>query len=108
MTDTVLDQQLVRELRDIMGDDFDNLVAAFVRDGRERLAGLREACGGDPEHLQQLAHSFKGSSSNLGALEMTELCLALEQHAVDQARAEQLLDQLEVAYQRACEALGAC
>lgn len=107
MTESVLDTGLVSELCEIMGDDFDGLVEAFVRDGEERLQALKGAAASesDPEQIRQMAHSFKGSSSNLGALEMTRLCLELEHQAGDQAQVQRLVAELESAFARACQAL---
>ena len=105
---TVLDQSLVNELRDVMGADFATLVDSFERDGLRRLEGIREALGdGDQENLRALSHSFKGSSSNVGALNVAETCQALEGLARegDLAQAGELLPGLEEQFQDALKAL---
>jgi HPt (histidine-containing phosphotransfer) domain-containing protein len=37
-----------------------------------------------PKNLKQAAHSFKGSSSNLGAKPLADLCRQLERTALDE------------------------
>ncbi len=106
----VLDTGVINELREIMGGDFDTLVASYLRDGDQRLRALHEAlAAGDAEGVRQQAHSFKGSSGNLGALRVTGLCLEIEQYARDRdlAAAGTLMEALENEFQKSCEALGA-
>lgn len=78
----VLDAALVAELRDIMGQDYPMLVAAWGRDAAQRLEELTEARqAGNREMLRRAAHTLKGSSSNLGAARVAGLCAQLEQKA---------------------------
>lgn len=77
--DTHLDLEAVATLKEIMEDDFALLIETFVNDGTERLAALAlEIEQGDADAVRRSAHSFKGSSSNIGALHLAELCLHLE------------------------------
>ncbi len=104
----IIDSDIVAELKDVMGDDFSVLVDSFIRDGQQRLQALRQAlAGGDRETLRAQAHSFKGSSSNLGALQVCELCLSMETLAVDGdlGEAPAGLDALEAAFDKASAAL---
>ncbi|EKF73576.1 two-component hybrid sensor and regulator [Alcanivorax hongdengensis A-11-3] len=104
----ILDNDIISELRDIMGDDFEMLVLSFQRDGEQRLAALHKALkDNDSDVLRRQAHSFKGSSGNLGALQVSRLCMTIEQHAADGdlAPLPALVEQLESAFSRACEAL---
>jgi len=41
----VLDSAVINELREIMGGDFDTLVASYIRDGGQRLQALHDALG---------------------------------------------------------------
>jgi HPt (histidine-containing phosphotransfer) domain-containing protein len=51
----------------------------YVDDTRLRLVQMRTALNErDVKKLQTIAHSLKGSSSNLGIRGMSELCLELE------------------------------
>lgn len=109
MSDDLLDSELLGELRDIMADDFTRLVEAFIQDGKFRCEAMRAALqAGDGEQLRQLAHSLKGSSSNLGAHRLTGLCLELEQQALsDMDAAAVTLQRIEPCLQEVCLALKA-
>ena len=105
---TVLDQSLVNELREVMGEDFTTLVDSFERDGLHRLEGIREALSnGDHENLRALSHSFKGSSSNVGAMAVADTCQAIEGLARDGnlTEAGELVSGLEERFRDALEAL---
>ena len=106
----IIDLDIVAELKDVMGDDFSVLVQSFIRDGQQRLQALRQALASqDREALRAQAHSFKGSSSNLGAVQVCEQCLALETLASsgDIAQAPVMLETLEAAFHKASAALEA-
>lgn len=77
MTD--LDDTAVSELRRVLGADFGTLVDTFVTDSERRLAVMNAAfAAGDLEALRETAHSFKGSSLNVGAQRLAAACLAIE------------------------------
>jgi HPt (histidine-containing phosphotransfer) domain-containing protein len=62
-----------------MEDEFPTLVDTFLADAEERLQGLSVAV--NATQILETAHSFKGSSSNMGAIRLAELCHDLEQRA---------------------------
>lgn len=104
MTAPVLDRDVVAELQSVMGSDFQTLVESFFRDSEQRLTSLQEVIDrGEADELRQAAHSFKGSSGNLGALALSGLCLELEQTGrsgqLDQA--PELLERIRQAYDQA-------
>ncbi|TNF33426.1 MAG: Hpt domain-containing protein [Gammaproteobacteria bacterium] len=81
MTEPVshLDQAVIAELQGIMGDSFGLLVDTFRQDSLGRIESLRQhVAGGAAEDVRQVAHSFKGSAANLGALQLASLCQSLE------------------------------
>ncbi len=106
---SVLDAEVVSELQDIMGQDFQMLVESFQRDGEQRLVALDQRFGGDADTLRSQAHSFKGSSSNLGAVRVADVCMELETLASngELANAPPLIDSLKRHFQQACAALRA-
>jgi HPt (histidine-containing phosphotransfer) domain-containing protein len=61
----------------------------------------------DRGQLRQLAHSLKGSSSNLGAVQVTALCIALEGRVAEAPSAElqHMLHALNEAHVAAIDAL---
>lgn len=74
-----LNRSLIRELQDVMGADFGLLVETFVRDSRQRLQKLQDALAvGDADAFRRVAHSFKGSAANLGAVALSAQCQVLE------------------------------
>ncbi|MDX1804866.1 MAG: Hpt domain-containing protein [Alcanivorax sp.] len=105
----ILETEIVAELQDIMGDDFTMLVQSFQRDGEQRLAALHRAqASADADTLRRQAHSFKGSSGNLGARRVSDLCLNIEQHASagELEAIPPLLEQLDAQFSLACSALN--
>lgn len=74
-----LDHDVLSALRDVMEEHYSELLETFLTDSEERLQMLREAK--DVSQLINAAHSFKGSSSNMGALRLAALCGKLEQLA---------------------------
>ena len=63
-------------------DFVDELVDTYLEDGANQIAAMRTALdGGDTDALTRAAHSMKSSSLNVGALELGDLCRALEEAA---------------------------
>ncbi len=77
-----LDSEILRELQIVMGDEFAHLLQTFVVDSVARIAAVQEAAAiADSDALRRAAHSFKGSSGNMGALRLCELCHQIEECA---------------------------
>ncbi|GGM03067.1 Hpt domain-containing protein [Pseudomonas asuensis] len=77
-----LDTDTLVALQEIMEDEYGNLLDTYISDSEERIRALRNACGAqDLVQLRHVAHSFKGSSSNMGAIILTNLCRDLEEAA---------------------------
>ena len=73
-----LDHTVLDELASIMDEAFVELLRAFMIDAASIVDRLREARGGgDLAGASQLAHTLKGSSANLGALALSDLCRQL-------------------------------
>ncbi|VVO77744.1 hypothetical protein PS838_01634 [Pseudomonas fluorescens] len=79
MADTHLDRDVLSALQEVMEDGYPDLLETFLADAEERLKLLRRADNTD--QLGAAAHSLKGSSSNMGATRLAELCHDLEQRA---------------------------
>jgi two-component system sensor histidine kinase/response regulator len=81
-SDTVIDPErfaVLRELDAGDGDLISLLVSEYLNDGEQLLATMREALAeGDPHTLERTAHTLKGSSANLGAVGVAEICGRLE------------------------------
>jgi two-component system sensor histidine kinase/response regulator len=78
-----LDRKVITGLRGLQGEDETDIVAElagmFLDDARQRLSALEEAVlGDDALAVERLAHTLKGSSANMGARGMSDLCMRLE------------------------------
>jgi histidine phosphotransfer protein HptB len=74
-----VDECVLRELRDIMQDDFSELVTVFLQDSAEQYRALVRAWGGGQrDGVYHIAHSMKGCCSNVGATECASLAAELE------------------------------
>ncbi|KAB2935776.1 MAG: Hpt domain-containing protein [Candidatus Contendobacter sp.] len=76
----LLDDEAITELRDIMEDEFAELLNAFLNDLPAQIARLQTvATQGDADELYQIAHKLKSSCGSIGAPRLTELIRRLEQ-----------------------------
>lgn len=74
-----VDEAMIMELKEVMGEDFHVLLETFLVDSKQRLEHLQEAIAAETaEELRHTAHSFKGSSGNIGAAQLSSLCKDLE------------------------------
>jgi CheY-like chemotaxis protein/HPt (histidine-containing phosphotransfer) domain-containing protein len=77
--ETVVDEQVISELREVMGEEFQGLIATYLDNTPALIFQIREAMdAGDIESLILPAHSLKSSSANIGAVQMSELARKLE------------------------------
>ena len=110
MTAMAIDEAIVRDLVDVMGDDFGGLVQVFLEDAPRLIGSLRSAAlRGDIDTFGATAHSLKSSSANLGALPLAELARDAEQ-ATREGREIDLgasAQAIEGAFERAREAYRA-
>lgn len=78
MTDTI-NESLISELKELMAEDFPVLIETYITDSDERISSLQTALAqADSQSVRELAHAFKGSSSNLGADALAKICFQLE------------------------------
>lgn len=108
MTDHI-DQVALGELKMIMESDFDLLITTFVNDSRDRISALRSAiAAGDANAVRASAHSFKGSSLNICAPLLSELCRQLEAEGKEGQliSAPELLASIEAEFAAVCASLG--
>jgi len=81
-----VDARTLAALRDLQGegqpDILAELIAVYLHDTPPRLAALHETLvHADAAALQREAHGLKGSSSQIGAVQMACLCADLEDQA---------------------------
>ncbi len=74
-----LDYDALNTLKDVMEDDFGLLLETFIQDSNERLQKLHAIINSaNPDLIRRSVHSFKGSSSNVGAMTLSQLCADME------------------------------
>ncbi|CAI3788961.1 hypothetical protein AHFPHNDE_02646 [Pseudomonas sp. MM227] len=73
-----VDPTALEALQEVMEDEYPLLLDTFLSDSQLRLNELHRSH--DLVELGHAAHSFKGSSSNMGALRLAQLCSELEQY----------------------------
>lgn len=74
-----VDISALQDLKEIMESEFETLINTFVADSSAKVGELAAAiASGDTDNLRTIAHSLKGSSSNICAGELTELARQLE------------------------------
>ncbi|GLS27697.1 Hpt domain-containing protein [Marinibactrum halimedae] len=99
---TSLDESVIDTLREIMGQEFNDLIQAYRIDCQTRISALKQELSEDNcDGVRRAAHSLKGSSGNVGASHMQELCLALETSAKneDLSSAPEMIANIESEYQ---------
>jgi HPt (histidine-containing phosphotransfer) domain-containing protein len=78
----VLDQSVLDELRESVGDDdafIADLVATYIGEGRDHLAAMEAAAAaGDAAAIVRPAHTLKSSSAALGALRLAAIAREIE------------------------------
>lgn len=72
-----LDRKALAELKTVMEGEFHYLLSTFLLDAEDRMRDIEDARD-DWQRLRRAAHSFKGSSSNVGALALCNRCGDLE------------------------------
>lgn len=76
----LIDAAVIAELRDIMQEDFVDLLQDFIDDVPIQIDLLHSAiAAGNADHLYRVAHKFKSSCGSLGAPRLAELSRQLEQ-----------------------------
>lgn len=92
-----LDYETLETLKQVMEGEFGLLVSTFKQDSTERIASLRNLIQQeDTDLVRRAAHSFKGSSSNIGAQRLSTLCAALEKKALAGSLQGALIDLQEI------------
>ncbi|MGV8919923.1 MAG: Hpt domain-containing protein [Pseudomonas sp.] len=79
-----VDYEVLSALQEVMEGEYPVLIDTFISDSEQRVLQLHHALAEQAAGLSALglaAHSFKGSSGNLGAVYLAELCRQLEELA---------------------------
>ncbi|SDW53992.1 Hpt domain-containing protein [Thiocapsa roseopersicina] len=109
--ETVIDTTVLDDIRDLMEDDFADLVRRFLEDSADLIDQLDQGIArGDADAVYRAAHTLKSSSAALGALALSDRAKHLEalgrSGVLDGAAAEAAAAHVQFA--RAKETLEKC
>jgi signal transduction histidine kinase/CheY-like chemotaxis protein len=80
--ETVLDAKVLKDLRDVVEEDFPAIIRGFVGHAPTLMRELDEGlAANDVARLVRPAHSLKSSSASVGALQVSELAKTIEHAA---------------------------
>ena len=105
-----IDSAMLDQLKELLEDRFSELVTRFVDDGSNRMALLKSALPSTNfDVIYAEAHGLKGSSRNIGAGPLGELCAQLESLGKAQSSEgmEQIFAAIEQEFAVVCETLKA-
>ncbi len=80
-----IDYTTIEMLKDILEDDFIELIETFLADASLRISemqGILEGHNGI-DQLEMPAHTLKGSSGNIGAVKLSQYCAQLVENVRD-------------------------
>ena len=107
---TSLDINALMQLRDMMEEDFIQVIEAYLIDTPARLSDISDGIAGqDPELVGRAAHSLKSTSQTVGAIMLARTAERLEDHVRlgnALAEAEGLLTAAQLAWQAVGVQLG--
>lgn len=74
-----LDLSIIEDLKEVMEDEYVTLLNTYIDDSIQRIELIRAAvASGIGDQVRDAAHALKGSSSNIGAAQLSQLCKKLE------------------------------
>jgi len=106
---SVLDDKVVTELKELMGEDYVSVFDAFVRSADSALQELKKSVNElDCKTVEQITHTLKGSSANIGAKKLSQVCADMLEDArnlkVDQFHSQ--LDMVVAEYGAVVESIA--
>ncbi len=79
-----IDRAVLNELREVLGDEVDKIIAVYLEDAPRLIAQLEHAVSAsNPIALRIAAHTLKSSSANVGAMTLSNAARDLEYGARD-------------------------
>ncbi|SJN38802.1 MULTISPECIES: Hpt domain-containing protein [Psychrobacter] len=100
----IINHEQFEDMRDLLEEDFADLIQVYLADSRQRISALR-AAQQEQNNTNgfEIAHALKGASANLGATQVMTLSSQLQERCREQLISEQtdLIENIAVALQRA-------
>ena len=106
---TVIDYTILDEMRDLLEDEFDELVEEYKEDSQQMLEQLTRAVESSSlEQITTLCHTLSSSSAHMGFLQLAQVAKAIENMAREQSQQDyaELSTQLQQCYQQLLTQLG--
>ena len=80
--DDAIDEDIIAELIDVMGEDFNTVLDAYLLDTPDLIDAMEAAAAShDADGLVNPAHSLKSTSANFGAMKLSRLAEKIELRA---------------------------
>ena len=78
--DEIINDEQFDDMRDLLEEDFVDLIQVYFIDSQQRIADLRNAQQKDDNaNGYEIAHALKGASANLGATQLMHLSGQLQE-----------------------------
>lgn len=100
----IIDQEQFEDMRDLLEEDFADLVQMYITDSEKRVLDLSAALQADDNaNGFEIAHALKGASANLGTTQLMTLSSQLQEACRARCIGEQaeLIEALSAALNRA-------
>ena len=87
--DEIINTEQFEDMRDLLEEDFADLVQVYFTDAQQRIIKLRQAQQEeDNANGYELAHALKGASANLGTTQLMNLSSQLQELCREQRISE--------------------
>jgi len=99
----IINDEQFEDMRDLLEEDFADLLQIYFVDSKKRVATLRTAQQeNDHANGYETAHALKGASANLGATQLVSLSSQLQERCRERLIGEQaaLIEDIAAALQR--------
>ncbi len=105
--DSSLDLSTLEQLREIMEDDFAELIPAFIKSSQAIFEEMKQAqLKQDHKTMQRCVHSMKSSSANMGALKLSSISKDIEDQCQKNIDVEvEQIESLELEFKQVEQAL---
>ena len=102
--DEIVNTEQFEDMRDLLEEDFADLVQVYFTDAQQRIIKLRQAQQeADNANGYELAHALKGASANLGTTQLMNLSSQLQELCREKRISEsvQLIEDIVIALNNA-------
>ena len=103
-TEEIINHEQFEDMRDLLEEDFADLIQVYITDSQQRVSALRVAQQeNDNANGFEVAHALKGASANLGTTQLMNLSSQLQERCRERLISEQaaLIENIAAALQRA-------